>query len=258
VSFFAVVRFGRGASPRAWLALLLLTSVVILLARTRGASDETLSESCEARGLAGCEPASATVPTTTGVAPLEAAQACLSVGYLCSELERTDRIRIQRWKDFSGTLVVHVPLPDFEERADGVALQRAAAAGIRAWNGQPFPVQIDLRGTLDAHFSVKWARSLGGTQLGVARTQWSAETGRRVLAIELATRNPFDQTHVLDARQIRLTAAHEMGHALGLPHSDAERDVMFPTNTATSLSARDYRTMEALYALEDGAEIVRR
>lgn len=50
----------------------------------------------------------------------------------------------------------------------------------------------------------------------------------------------------------------EMGHALGLlVHSDKERDVMYPTNTATSLSARDYRTMEALYELEPGTRIVR-
>ena len=49
-----------------------------------------------------------------------------------------------------------------------------------------------------------------------------------------------------------------MGHALGiLMHSVSPRDVMYPTNTATTLSAQDYRTMEALYALDDGTEIVR-
>jgi hypothetical protein len=32
---------------------------------------------------------------------------------------------------------------------------------------------------------------------------------------------------------------------------------MYPSNTATSLSAQDYRSMEALYDFEDGTEIVR-
>ncbi|MDA0312848.1 MAG: matrixin family metalloprotease, partial [Gemmatimonadetes bacterium] len=82
--------------------------------------------------------------------------------------------------------------------------------------------------------------------------------GLEVLGLELATRSPFRPERVIDGRQILLTAAHEMVHALGLlMHRDNERDVMYPTNTATSLSAQDYKTMEALYALGDGTRISR-
>jgi hypothetical protein len=128
---------------------------------------------------------------------------------------------------------------------------------VRAWNGQPFAILADLRGDREAHVRVQWSRGLSGPQIGIARTQWSVPSGLTVLGIELATRNPFNPGRTNDARQVQLTAAHEMGHALGLPHSDSERDVMYPTNTASSLSAQDYRTMEALYALPDGTEIVR-
>jgi predicted Zn-dependent protease len=188
---------------------------------------------------------------------LSSAEACINVGYLCSDLAGTDRIRLQRWKDFSGTIVVHVPRPDFEESADALALQQAAAVGLRAWNGQPFQIMIDTRGDRSPHFAVRWTRSLGGRQIGVARTQWSSASGLRVVSIELTTRTPFDPSRLVDLRQVRLTAAHEMGHALGLPHSDSPRDVMYPTNSATSLSAQDYRTMESLYRLPDGTEVVR-
>ena len=188
---------------------------------------------------------------------LVAAEACRNVGYLCAELDRTERIRIQRWKDFEGTLVVHVPLPEIEDSGVAREMQRAATMGIRAWNGQPFPILVDLRGDRNPHFSVQWSASLGGTQIGAARTQWSPLTGLTVISIELTTRSPYGQGRVSDSRQVRLTAAHEMGHALGLPHSDSDRDIMYPTNTATSVSAEDRRTMEVLYQMEDGTEIVR-
>lgn len=188
---------------------------------------------------------------------ISSAEACLNVGYLCADLAGTDRIRLQRWRDFAGTIVVHVPRPDFEDSGDALALQQAAAIGLRAWNGQPFQIMIDTRGDRSPHFAVRWTRSLGGRQIGVARTQWSSASGLRVVSIELTTRNPFDPSRLIDPQQVRLTAAHEMGHALGLPHSDSARDVMYPTNSATSLSAQDYRTMESLYGLPDGTEILR-
>lgn len=215
---------------------------------------------CEV-GEPGCEAVATVASGGSGLAgapaALRAEEACHDVGYLCAELASADRILLRRWKDFSGTLVVHVPRPDFEEPLTASRLQEAAARGIRAWNRQPFAILTDLRGDRNPHFSVRWTRSLPGNQIGVARTRWAPDAGLSVLSIELSTRSPHGASRVVDARQVQLTAAHEMGHALGLPHSDSERDVMYPSNTATSMSARDYRTMEALYSLEDGTEIVR-
>lgn len=188
---------------------------------------------------------------------LDQRTACHNVGYLCAVLDSTERVQLRHWKDFSGTVVVYVPRPDFEDGGDAAALQEAAARGLRAWNGQPFQILTDLRGDRNPMFAVRWSRTLSGNLIGVARTQWSPQTGLQVVAIELSTRNPLDPGRLNDARQVQLTAAHEMGHALGLPHSASPRDVMYPSNTATSLSAQDYRSMEALYDFEDGTEIVR-
>ena len=188
---------------------------------------------------------------------LTAEEACRDVAYLCADLEIADRIVIRRWRDFSGTIIIHIPVPRMDDGPLARRLQRAAAAGVRLWNGQPFQILVDDRGNREAHFAVQWNRGVSGNQIGLARTRWSPASGLEVMSLQLATRNPFNPSQIIDPRQVRLTAMHEMGHALGLPHSNSPRDVMYPTNTATGLSAQDYVAMAALYRLEDGTEIVR-
>ena len=255
VAFAASLR----PSPLSLLALLLVGGGVASLLgdglpwNEDPAACDPLERACESDAGATNSPSDHTAPAPT----LSAGNTCIDVGYLCAELAQNEGIRLQRWRNFEGTLVVHVPLPNSEDPAVGRALQRAAAQGLRAWNGQPFLILADLRGDRDPHFTIRWTPSLGGSQLGVARTRWSPSTGLTVLSIELVTRNPFRPGQVADARQIRLTAAHEMGHALGLAHSDTRRDIMYPTNTATSMSAQDYRTIEVLYRMQDGTLIRR-
>jgi hypothetical protein len=250
-----------GSSPSASLLRLLAICLVAVgvmgLLRRPASTSQPEPPGCDPELRDCADPPSADPAPPDPSTVVRAADVCRDAGYLCVEVERSGEWAVRRWKRFEGPLVVHVPAPAHEDRGVAVTLQRAAAAGIRAWNGQPFPILVDERGTREAHFAVAWSGSLGGAQIGRAETEWRSSSGLRVRRLVLASRSPFNAGRLLDPDQVRLTAAHEMGHALGLPHSDTPRDVMYPTNRGSSLTARDYRTLEALYALEDGVVIQR-
>jgi predicted Zn-dependent protease len=134
-------------------------------------------------------------------------------------------------------------------------LQSAVVRGIQYWQRRPFELAIDTHPTPSGEFDIEisWGDGLSGSQIGLTRIRSSLDEFE-VLGLTLATLSP-NSNYGRTPGEILLTAAHEMGHALGLPHSDSERDVMFPTNKARGLSNRDFRTVDALYRLPNGAVI---
>lgn len=221
-----------------------------------GADGATVPAPCPPDDPA-CEAARHGSPPPPTVIP--ASEVCLRGGYLCAGLEEGREVRVVRWHEDTGRLRIRIPAPGGVEAARARELQDAAARGIRAWHGRPFDIRVDLSDRPGDHdFVVSWFPTLGARELGRARTRWSRQDGRASLEVRefaLATHDPWRPDQELRVGQVELTAAHEMGHALGLPHSDQPRDVMYPENTATRLTARDYITMSALYELENGAVV---
>lgn len=193
---------------------------------------------------------------------LSQAEACGDVGYLCADLEERQSLQILRLPSNTQRITVRIPLPPGEDPTAARALQSAAWRGIMKWDGKPFRIVTDTRPRSEepADIVIRWSRSLGGNQLGVTSRVEHREGSRAWMSVSglaLATHSPRNFEQELSADQVMLTAAHEMGHALGLPHSDDSKDVMFPTNTARALTNRDYRTLVALYDTPNGAEIRR-
>jgi hypothetical protein len=200
-----------------------------------------------------------TVQQAAGGSVLSASSVCRDVGYLCVATQNNGSQRILRWPGDTGQLRIRVPLPVGVTPSRARELQSAAVRGIQYWQGRPFDLVIDTHPTAlePADFEVTWRGTLFGSRIG--ETEFRLVPGRggpkfEVLTFALAINSP-DGRRERSQDEVVLTAAHEMGHALGLPHSDSERDVMYPTNTARNLSTRDFRTLNALYRLPLGAEI---
>jgi hypothetical protein len=117
-----------------------------------------------------------------------------------------------------------------------------AAVGIR------FLEQPDTEG---AAMVVRWTDSLEADRAGATDVTWDKAGRIRHVAVFLATRSPSSgRPFAPEAR--RAIVLHELGHALGLPHSSIRRDVMFPIATATDLSDRDRFSLRLLYELPTG------
>jgi hypothetical protein len=159
---------------------------------------------------------------------------------------------VRRWPErVARPIRVHLPEPAIAGYT--VAMGQAVENAFARWErvgGIPVSFQV-VRDSATVDVQVRWVDAFPFERAGQADIVWDRQGWVVRATLTLAT-HTF-RGHPLSADAVQTVALHEIGHLLGLGHSDDPRDVMYASTEVHDLTLRDRQTAQLLYALPPGS-----
>lgn len=193
-------------------------------------------------------------PTLDLMVRLEAQRRITRAGravYFDSLLAEQDSL-LRRWPDRPGMPVTVAIVRDsffLAQRVDDRPIRDAFAA----WQGLRTGVRfVFIEDTVAADVAIQWIDRFAEDEHRTGQTdvQLNSDGVIQHARVTLSLRDP--KAGRLDRNALATAALHEVGHVIGLSHSDRIGDIMYPSPTVPRLSDRDRRTAELIYGLPPG------
>jgi hypothetical protein len=158
---------------------------------------------------------------------------------------------LARWPDLQG-----VPLTIWIEPMSGVSDWRPEYVtrvrdAFLAWDALHLPVRFAFTAdsaTADVHVSFvdHFDEPISG------RTKWARDDDWWIIDADIVLAVHHRSGTSLDEEAMKAMALHEVGHLLGLDHTEDATSIMAPRVRVRSLSAADRATVRLLYTLPPG------
>jgi hypothetical protein len=198
-------------------------------------------------------PAAAVVPLRDVAGSRDARELILAAGgrtYLGRMFAETDSL-LRRW-DPAKTEELRVAYVVADLPGWTGAHQNIVREAFAAWEEVGPPIRFtEVFDTAGADIVVRWVQKFDIDRAGQADLSWDHRGRIRHADMKLALLTPSGR--VLTGEKLRAIALHEIGHSLGLPHSEVPGDLMFPTADHPVLTTRDTTTYALLYRLLSGS-----
>src|SRR6478736_2989281 len=170
--------------------------------------------------------------------------------YLGRMFSETDSL-LRRW-DPSKTEGIRVAYVISDLPGWTTAHQNVVREGFGVWEQVGPAIHFtEVFDTAGADIIVRWVEKFDIDRAGQADLSWDHRGRITHVDMKLALLSPSGR--ILPPEKLKAIALHEIGHSVGLPHSDVPGDLMFPTADHPVLTGRDTTTYALLYRLLPGS-----